>query len=157
MLSCVGKLLISILNKRLTHFVQLNGLLSENQAGFRRMRSTLDRTFVLKALIDMFALTKNKLYCAFLDYQRAFDSIWKHALWYNLINHGISWEILQVVINVYNQIQSCVFLDGQIPGFFGSVKGVRQGENLSPLLFSLFLNNLEHFLVDNGCSKLNCD
>ena len=121
------------------------------------MHSTLDHAFVLKSLVDIFALTKKKLYCAFIDYKKAFDSIWRQALWYKLMNYGISGKILQVVINMYNQIKSCVFLDGQKSDFFGSFKGVRQGENLSPLLFSLFLNDLEDFFVDNGCSNLNCD
>ena len=35
------------------------------------------------------------------------------------------------------------------------LKGVRQGENLSPLLFSLYLNDLETFLLNQGCDGVN--
>ena len=34
--------------------------------------------------------------------------------------------------------------------YFASNVGVRQGENLSPLLFSLYINDLEEYLLDNG-------
>jgi len=39
--------------------------------------------------------------------------------------------------------------------FFECTKGVRQGENLSPILFSLFLNDLESFLEQKVNSDLN--
>ena len=58
---------------------------------------------------------------------------------------------------MYEQIKSCVFVDGNTSCFFGSFRGVRQGENLSPLLFSLFINDIEQFLLDNDCSSLKID
>ena len=39
--------------------------------------------------------------------------------------------------------------------FFMCEKGIRQGENLSPLLFSIFLNNVEQFLCEKNCSGVN--
>ncbi len=41
--------------------------------------------------------------------------------------------------------------------FFISNKGVRQGKNLSPLLFALFVNDIEDHLLANGCSYVNID
>ena len=39
-----------------------------------------------------------------------------------------------------------------------SHNGVRQGENLSPLLFTLYMNDLEYFLSLGGSSLINvCD
>lgn len=50
---------------------------------------------------------------------------------------------------MYANIKSCVTVNGQDSQVFSSNRGVRQGDNLSPVLFSLFLNDLEdHLLAD---------
>ena len=154
LLSCLGKLFTSILNSRLTTFLEENELLSENQTGFRENHSTLDHCFVLKSLLDIFNYKKKKLYCAFIDYKKAFDSVWRKGLWSKLLREGINGKVLRVIINMYNNIKSCVFLNGQKSDLFTSCQGVRQGENLSPLLFSLYLNDLETYLTENGCTHL---
>ena len=155
LLSCMGKLFTSILNRRLTSFLEKNKLLSENQAGFRGNHSTIDHAFVLKVLVDVFCSLKQKLFCAFIDYRKAFDSIWRKALWYKLIKEGINGKVFNVIFNMYKNIQSCVLVNRKKSDFFGSFQGVRQGENLSPVLFSLFLNDLEQFLLQNDNNYLN--
>lgn len=104
---------------------------------------------------------KKKLFCLFVDYNKAFDLIWRDALWYKLDKCGVTenTKIFKVVKNMYSNIKSCIFLNGKKSEFFASTLGVRQGENLSPLLFSLFVNDLELFLSSNGCNALRtgCD
>ena len=56
---------------------------------------------------------------------------------------------------MYKGIQSCVSYNGEQSSFFSSFLGVRQGENLSPVLFALFLNDLESFLCDKSCNGVN--
>ena len=48
-----------------------------------------------------------------------------------------------------------VSLNGELSNFFMCEKGIRQGENLSPLLFSIFLNDVEQFLCDKNCNGVN--
>ena len=96
-----------------------------------------------------------KLFCAFIDFQKAFDSVWRSGLWSKLLKEGINGKILRVIVNMYDKIKSCVFLNGKQSDYFPCFKGVRQGENLSPLLFSLYLNDLETFLCNQNCEYFN--
>ena len=51
---------------------------------------------------------------------------------------------------MYQNIKSCVSQNSALSEVFLSEIGVRQGENLSPLLFSIYLNDLQSFLENNG-------
>jgi len=135
----------------LNAFCEVFNVISENQTGFRKGHSTLDHVFVLKSLFDMLKYQKKKLYCAFIDYEKAFDRIWRDGMWYKLTKYGISGKILEVVKNMYKGIKSCVLgNNGERSDFFESHIGLRQGENLSPILFALYINDLEQFLVQEG-------
>ena len=83
------------------------------------------------------------MYCCFIDYQTAFDKINRSALWGKIIENGINGKLLRVIFNMYESAKSCVKQQTMISGLFACNMGVRQGENLSPLLFALFLNDFE--------------
>ena len=51
---------------------------------------------------------------------------------------------------MYQNIKSCVKHDGDLSDFFRSEIGVRQGENLSPILFSIYLNDLQDHLLNDS-------
>ena len=58
---------------------------------------------------------------------------------------------------MYQNIKSCVSFSGEQSNYFKSFKGVRQGENLSPVLFALFLNDLETYLIQKNCRGIDID
>ena len=154
-LSCMGKLFTAVLNQRLTSFIEENNLLNENQCGFRKGYSTCDNIFVLHAIIEYMKVRKLKLFSAFVDFEKAFDSVWRVALWSKLIKYNINGKILNIIKNMYSNIKSCVNFNGEQSKFFDCNNGLRQGENLSPILFSLFLNDAEDFLSQNPQVGLN--
>ncbi len=53
---------------------------------------------------------------------------------------------------MYNNIKSCVLCNQEYSDYFVSYSGVRQGENSSPMLFSLFVNDNEDYLSENDCN-----
>ena len=93
---------------------------------------------------------RKKLFCSFIDFSKAFDSIWRVGLWKKLLASNINGKRFQIIFNMHKGIKSCVSYNGEQSSFFSSFRGVRQGENLSPVLFALFLNDLESFLCDKS-------
>ena len=155
LLSCLGKLFTATLNTRLTNFLEDNMLLLENQAGFRSEYSTNDHMFTLKSIIDLYLSSGRRLFCAFVDYRKAFDTVNRTALWKKLLSYNISGKIFRAITNLYKATKSCISHKGKMSSFFYSNVGVRQGENLSPLLFAIFLNDTEDFFRQhNGGTSL---
>ena len=99
-------------------------MINENQTGFRKEYSTLDHIFLLKNFIDIFVTNGNqKLYCAFVDYKKAFDSVWRGALWHKLVQSGITGKLFNIFVNMYKNIKSCVNHEGNISDYFVSFNG----------------------------------
>ena len=93
-LSCLGKLFTSIINDRIQAFVDDNNLLGNEQAGFRQGNSTTDHVFALHCLIDIYLQQRKRLFCTFVDYKKAFDSVQRSLLWDKLLNSGIFGKVL---------------------------------------------------------------
>lgn len=150
-LSCLGKLFTSVLNDRLTKYLEDNEILHENQAGFRKGFSCSDHIFTLYSLIEIIRKKKLKLFSAFIDFSQAFDKVWRAGLWHKLLQNSINGKFFTLIQNMYRNIKSRISHNGNISNTFISEIGVRQGENLSPILFSMFLNDLQSYMHLNGC------
>ena len=94
-------------------------------------------------LIEIYKSMSKKLYCAFIDFESAFDKVWRLGLWNKLLTSNIDGKCFRIIKNMYNGIKAKIKLHGSTSDSFLCEMGVRQGENLSPFLFSIFLNDLE--------------
>lgn len=157
LLSCIGKLFTAAINQRLQFFVERNNLLGEEQAGFRAEHSTLDHIFSLHMLIKLYQQRNRRIYAAFVDYKKAFDLVDRSLLWRKVMDIGVKGRVLKVVVSMYEFAKSCVTIDGRSSDSFICNIGVRQGENLSPLLFAIFLSDFKEFLADNFDGLVSLD
>ena len=156
-MSCLGKLFTSCINVRLGKYCEAWGIIGEEQAAFREGYGTMDHVFVFNEIINLYLQKKKRLYACFIDYEKAFDTINRMALWGKLIENNINGNIFNVIFNMYKNAKSCVKSETMMSGIFACNMGVRQGENLSPLLFSIFLNDFESTVSKKykGLTKIN--
>lgn len=148
LLSVLGKLFTRIINNRLKNWAECYNVYIEAQAGFRTHMSTVDNIFVLHGLITHMINNGKKLYTGMVDFSKAFDYVVRDNLWFKLIKLGIRGKILKVIKTMYSSIKSRVKQLNTLSNEFPCLLGVRQGECLSPFLFSMFLNDIEeHFML----------
>lgn len=157
LLSTLGKLFTRVLNNRLGEWAEKYGVLIEAQAGFRAGMGTVDNIFVLHGLISHMLNKGQKLYCAFIDFTKAFDYIVRENLWYKLVKLGLRGKILDILKSMYSSAKSRVKFSNKLGNEFYCSLGVRQGECLSPLLFSLYLNDVEEQFIASGLEGIDVD
>ena len=88
--SCLGKLFCSILNQRLYLYFKENKILHNFQIGFLPESRTADHVFTLRTLIHKYVhYHKEKVYACFVDFRKAFDSVWHKGLFYKLLKNNI--------------------------------------------------------------------
>ena len=123
--------------------------------------------FILKSIIDKYINNNNnkkkdkqdklnKIFVGFVDFRKAFDSIWRKGLYYKLLKNNINGNIYYLIKNMYEDINYRIKLNNGITSNFKSLRGVRQGCNISPILFNLFLNDLPNKL-DESCKPVKLD
>ena len=69
------------MNDRLQLFLDETSVIGEEQAGFRPSYSTSDHIFTLHSIVDIYLSKKKRLYCCFIDYEKAFDRVDRSSLW----------------------------------------------------------------------------
>ena len=121
LLSCLGKYFTSILNSRLKKVS--NKIISNIQAGFREGFSTMDHVFTIVSIINLYQKMGIDLCVAFIDYAKAFDTIWRDGLWYKLVREGIGGKFLRIIKNMYEKSKSCVLINGERSQFFLRLRG----------------------------------
>ena len=159
LVNTMGKIFSLILRNRINNWCESESVFNDSQYGFREGRSTADAIFVLHSVIQKVLSKNSKLWCAFIDYQRAFDSVNRDALGIKLIQSGISCKMTNMIKCIYENVQSCVKLSNRMnmSDFFDVTIGLKQGEPLSPLLFILFVNDITDNIDLNSLTDKDYD
>jgi hypothetical protein len=131
------KLLGRVFSERLTKFSDAFLLLNENQCGFQRGYSAVDNLFIIHSLFEILKFKKKKIFCAFIHFEKAFDTLYLDALRYRLLLNNVNGNRFNVIniVNMYEGTKSCIMYKDSKSDYFPCSNGVRQGENLQPFSF----------------------
>ena len=151
--SCLGKFFTLIMNKRLNDFLENNKIINKSQIGFRKNCRTADHLLVLKTLIDVYKMKRKRIFACFVDFRKAYDSVWREGLLFKLITNGCSKRFMRIMLSMYSSVNASVKLHQGITPSFKSSVGVKQGCNLSPTLFNIFINDISD-LFDSSCAPV---
>nr|KAG5711924.1 hypothetical protein BaRGS_026365 [Batillaria attramentaria] len=138
LLSVPGKVLNRILLERMREAV--DPMLRDQQAGFRRNRSCADQIASLRIIVEQSLEWNSPLYINFIDYEKAFDSVDREALWKLLRHYGVPGKIISLIQCTYKDMSCRIAHAGQLSESFEVKTGVRQGCLLSPFLFLLVID-----------------
>ena len=129
-------------------------LINREQIGFPKNNRTSDYILTLKAVVNKYVGDKKgkKLYTCFVDFHKAFDSVWHDGLFRKLENKGINGKFLKLIKSIDNNTKCAVKINNKTTNIFNYEQ---QGNPLSPLLFNLYINDIFEVLKNDSLLTLN--
>ena len=158
--SCPGKILEKVIANRLIYLLESRQLLTNNQAGFRPNRCTTDQ--VLKLTQDATDQIQsksegNRTVVAFFDYAKAYDKVWRDGLLEKMSVMNLPMRYIRYVKCFLSQRKTCVEVNNTRSGQFLLKNGLPQGSAISPILFLIFINDLDANLDAKTAASLFAD
>lgn len=141
------KLFTTLIQNRLLKWADENDIIPDCQMGFRKGRGCMDHIFNLQALLQI-GTRRNKVYAAFIDFSRCFNSIIHKRLWEKLYQLKVSGKVIRTLKSIYDRAFTKIRLKGGLSDDINITEGVLQGESISPLLFNLYLSEIEKKLIE---------
>ena len=140
LLSVVGKIYARVVCDRLRLIT--DAVLMDEQGGFRVRRGCVDQIFAVRQVTEKVIEKDKVVYAAFVDLEKAYDSVSRSKLWVALKDYGVKGKLLAAVQSLYVEGRARVRVAGKESCPFQVWKGVRQGCPLSPWLFNIFIDRI---------------
>ena len=146
LIACLGKVMEKLVADRLLHWMEKQNKISPNQAGFRPNWCTTDQALKLvQSATDQFHHKgeNNRTFAAFFDYAKAYDKVWRDGLISKMLKLSIPGRFIrftrQFLANRHTQVE----INGERSDGFFLKQGLPQGSAISPLLFLIFINDID--------------
>ena len=124
----MSKVLCTVLNNRLFSLAEEEGLIADEQAGFRKHMGCRDQLLTL-VLLGQLEIAKNPegMLVAFLDFSKAYDRVDRKKLWTRLHDMGINGSFLKFLKALYKGSACRVRVEDRLSEAFTINTGLRQG------------------------------
>jgi hypothetical protein len=145
--SCLSKLFSKILTNRLETFRKNSKTACKEQIAFEKNSRTVDHIFTVQSIIEKYINRKEKIYTAFIDMRKAFDTVLHESILHKLLEIGATGNFYKIIKQMYNKTNISVKISPtERTETFKSEVGIKQGDNLSPTLFKIVLDDLPQTL-----------
>jgi hypothetical protein len=149
LLSCVSKVVERQVYNELYDFCQQHHLLSDKNSGFKKNVGTINQLINLVNMIYQGLDDREEIAMIFLDLSKAYDKVCHKRLLYKLDKLGIKGKLFDWFRSYLSGRSQRVVLSGQASDYMNSFGSLPQGSILAPLLFLIFLNDIENDIQSN--------
>ncbi|GJR01111.1 hypothetical protein Tco_0524095 [Tanacetum coccineum] len=149
MFKCISKIIANCIKE------SLKTLVSPNQSAFILGRSIADNILLTQELMHNHHLDRGVPRCAFkVDIQKAYDTVDWDFLKNILAGFGFHDRMIGWIMECVTTTSFSISINGSLHGFFKGKCGLRQGDPLSPYLFTLVMEILT-LMLQRGVSNAN--